>query len=299
VTTDADRRRRARRGLAVYFGIVVVLSGVIQTMILRTGTTVGEQPLLIFLLMWSPAFASLVARLALREHPRDVSFGIGGKRGLRALGFAWATPLLIGTVAYGLAWGSGLERFTVPPTVHVAAPVAFGERLAFVGSVGLLPSLLLATGEELGWRGYMLTRLVDAGVPRPVLTSGLVWAIWHVPMILSGQYAVGRYPLLSALLFIPGVVAGGIIVARLRLASGSIWPAALFHAQWNVVIQGAFDRYTSGGSANRGSTLWTGESGILVVLTSIVFALILARDGFPIRRTTREEPTSTLALRDA
>ena len=58
-----------------------------------------------------------------------------------------------------------------------------------------------ATGEEIGWRGYMLTRLVDAKIPRPILVSGLIWWGWHAPLILSGQYASGPYPALSALLF--------------------------------------------------------------------------------------------------
>ena len=41
-------------------------------------------------------------------------------------------------------------------------------------------------GEEIGWHGYMLTRLVDAGMAKPILTSGLIWGLWHVPLILGG-----------------------------------------------------------------------------------------------------------------
>jgi hypothetical protein len=44
---------------------------------------------------------------------------------------------------------------------------------------------MTAAGEEIGWRGYMLTRLVDAGIPRPVLASGLIWGLWHVPVVLA------------------------------------------------------------------------------------------------------------------
>jgi hypothetical protein len=41
-----------------------------------------------------------------------------------------------------------------------------------------------------------------AKVPRPVLVSGLVWGAWHVPLIVTGQYASGPHPLASALLFL-------------------------------------------------------------------------------------------------
>ena len=40
-------------------------------------------------------------------------------------------------------------------------------------------SLILVPGEEIGWRGYMLTRLIAAGVPNAVLVSGVIWGLWH------------------------------------------------------------------------------------------------------------------------
>ncbi len=255
------------------------------------GGPVENQPLLVLGLMWTPAFASLVARLAVREHPRDVSFGFGGRLGAKGLLIGLAYPLVVGGVAYGGAWALGLEQFHAPPDTR-SPVVAFAGTLAVMATLGALSSCLSAAGEEIGWRGYMLTRLVDAGVPRPVLVSGLLWAAWHAPLILSGQYAAGRYPVLSALLFVPSVVAAGYVCARVRLESGSVWPAVFLHAAWNSIIQGAFDRYTLGGNASRGSTLWTGEAGILVVAVSVVVAFALSRTPFALRRTTRDSPDS-------
>src|SRR5262249_3128525 len=126
----------------------------------------------------------------------------------------------------------------------------------FTSTVGTVVSCVSAFGEELGWRGYMLTRLIDAGVPKPVLASGLIWAVWHVPLILSGQYAAGSQPVVSAFVFVIGVVADGYLAAYLRLRSGSIWPAVVLHGAWNAVIQGTFDRATAGESYA------VGESGV-------------------------------------
>src|SRR6187455_1237632 len=101
-------RQRARRGLAVYFAVLVAGSAALQITILRYGGAIQSHGALVLALMWMPALASLIARAVMREHPRDVSFGFGGKAGLSAFGLALAYPLLVGTLAYGAAWTFGL-----------------------------------------------------------------------------------------------------------------------------------------------------------------------------------------------
>jgi uncharacterized protein len=140
-------------------------------------------------LMWSPAIASVVARLVLREGFADVSFRLGGRRTWKYIVLALIFPIVIGLIAYGIAWTTGLARFDVqqPPGLVVslvgdtASPVTvFVILLALTATIGTFFGALTAAGEEIGWRGYMLTRLIDAGVPRPVLASGLIWVLWHV-----------------------------------------------------------------------------------------------------------------------
>jgi membrane protease YdiL (CAAX protease family) len=55
------------------------------------------------------------------------------------------------------------------------------------------------------------------------------------------------------------------VYARLRLETGSIWPAIALHAAWNSIIEFGFNRATTGPCA----TLWVGESEVLVMLTTI------------------------------
>jgi membrane protease YdiL (CAAX protease family) len=145
----------------------------------------------------------------------------------------------------------------------------------------------------------MLTRLDDARAPRPVLLSGAAWALWHVPLIVSGIYAAGPSPVLSALIFVPNVVAAGYLAARLRLESGSVWPAVAYHASWNALIQGSFDRYTSGGGGVRTTSIWVGESGLLVVAVNVAVVALLTLRPWPVRRSPREEPRASLSARTA
>ena len=160
--------------------------------------------------------------------------------------------------------------------------------------------MISAAGEEIGWRGYMLTRLIDAGVKRPVLVSGLIWASWHVPMIVSGQYAAGPMPFLSAILFVGSIVSAGYVIARVRLESGSVWPAILLHGSWNALIQGSFDKFTVGGGASHTTSIWVGESGILVVAASALVALAIVWRPWHARRTpSDDEIFAELSIRNA
>jgi uncharacterized protein len=135
----------------------------------------------------------------------------------------------------------------------------------------------------------MLTRLIDAGVPRPVLVSGLIQGLWHIPLVLTGLYAAGPPPAVSALLLMGTVTSFGFVLARMHLETGSVWPAIVLHAAWNSIIQTAFDPATAGSRA----ALWTGESGILTLLALVVAAIIYSRGRWTIRRVP-EVPQGTV-----
>lgn len=290
--TPADRAARARKGLLVYFSVLVAGSAVLETLLIRAHEEIGRNPGLVFALMWTPAIASLVARLALGEGIRDVSFRME-RAGLPALWLAWLWPLLVGGVAYGIAWGTRLAVFSPPDLAKVgllgSSPAGrFAGILLSCATVLTVLSALSAFGEELGWRGYMLTRLVEAGVPRPVLVSGAVWALWHTPLIVAGVYAAGPKPVLSAILFFVNVVGVGCLFAWMRLRTGSLWPAVLLHAAWNAVIQGTFDACT------KGTSVWVGEAGVIVTLVNVALVAFVVRGSWPARRAPGEEPFATV-----
>ena len=122
-------------------------------------------------------------------------------------------------------------------------------------------------------------------MPRPVLVSGLIWGIWYVPLILGGViFADSPSPILAAVLVMVSATAVAYVLARLRLETGSIWPAIAFHAAYNSIIQSAFAPATTGARA----PLWVGmEAGILVALT-VVVAVIFSRGHWTIRRVPEE-----------
>jgi membrane protease YdiL (CAAX protease family) len=281
-TDEDDTRRKARRGLSIYFAIVVVLSAPIQAVIITADLDGGRNGLvpwlsLIAALMFVPTTASVVARLTLKEGFSDVSFRLGGRRGRNAILQALVLPALIGLLAYGIAWTSGLVGFGMPPLGGWVAAIA----------VLLVLNLILVSGEEIGWRGYMLTRLIDAGVPRPILASGVIWGLWHVPLFLWGGFVQGVPPLLATALLMVLTPSLGYVLARMRLETGSVWPAIVLHVAWNVTIQAGFQPLAAGAS----SQVWVGESGILTALVLVVAAVIYSRGRWTILREPPKRET--------
>jgi uncharacterized protein len=270
---EFDTRRRARRGLIVYFAVLIPLSALFE------GLMIAGKLSWVWALMWTPAVASIIARFVFREGFADVSFRLGGRRGGRAIGLALIVPIMVCCFAYGIAWTTHLVEFHPHPMSLVAHFIADSAspivvllvNLAVAATIVTIFSARTAAGEEIGWRGYMLTRLIDAGVPAPILVSGLIWGVWHVPLILGGVYLVGPPPALAALLWILTATALSFVFAKLRLETGSVWPAIVLHAAWNAVIQTVFDPASAGPSV----ALWVGESGILVVIAVAALAIVM------------------------
>lgn len=283
--------QRARRGLSIFFTIVVLGSAPLQIDIARNGLDAAR----FFPLVWIPALASIVARLALREGFSDISFRFD-RRVARSLPLGIVYPFAVGLPAYGLAWTTGIVTFE-PATLHPLGFVIPGEtpveRLVMGGlisiTVGPLAMAVLALGEEIGWRGYMLSRLVDARVPQPALVSGLVWSLWHAPLILSGQYSHSPKPVLALALFTVTMTSQAFLMARMRLETGSIWPVVLMHAAWNAIIVSFFEPCTQGQNA----PLWTGETGVLGALSTTLVTALLLR----LKRSTPAKVERTSASR--
>jgi membrane protease YdiL (CAAX protease family) len=135
--------------------------------------------------------------------------------------------------------------------------------------------MIFVAGEEIGWRGYMLTRLIDSGIPNPLLIHGLIWTAYHIPLILAGAYSVASGPsvILSVIMFTIIATSFSYLLAWLRMDTGIIWPSLVAHATWNALTQSAFNPVTQGDN----SMLWIGESGIVMALVLVLMIFLLKR----------------------
>ena len=93
--------------------------------------------------MFAPAAASVVARLVLREGFADVSFRFGGRRTWKMILLALAFPIIVGLVAYGVAWATGLARFD--PQSEAGLFASFTDEITSSPAMVFVITLILTT----------------------------------------------------------------------------------------------------------------------------------------------------------
>ena len=144
--------------------------------------------------------------------------------GIQWYAAALAAPIAIQTTILGI---HVLKGGTVPnlfdPSRWLATPVTFILVLLIGG-----PS-----GEEFGWRGFLLPRVQPIlGMLKASVTIGLVSAVWHLPLFLIPITAQSRVPFG---LFVVRTIAFSIISTWLYNGSRrSLLLVLLFHASLNT-----------------------------------------------------------------
>jgi uncharacterized protein len=94
----------------------------------------------------------------------------------------------------------------------------------------------------------------------------------------------------ASVVFLVSARSAAVVLVKVWLATGSIWPAIALHAAYNSVIQNAFRPAVTGGSA----LLWVGmATGVLVALVLFVAAAPTAGT----RWTYRSTPDTLLTPR--
>ena len=131
--------------------------------------------------------------------------------------------------------------------------------------------LSTALGEEIGWRGFLVPELYKTmGYTNTALFSGIVWSLWHYPILIFADYNSGTATWYALACFTVMVIAISFVFAWLRLKSGSLWTGALLHASHNLYVQTIFTPLTK----NTGKTAWyIDEFGAVLPLVAVVFAI--------------------------
>jgi membrane protease YdiL (CAAX protease family) len=102
------------------------------------------------------------------------------------------------------------------------------SRLAFVLPFFLTD--LIANGEEIGWRGYVLPRLQSRYTAlAAALIVGVIWGLWHIPKLITHWST----PYFLALMV--DQIAKSVLLAWLyNSTGGSLLLTAMTHAAWNT-----------------------------------------------------------------
>ncbi|MBB5997809.1 CPBP family intramembrane glutamic endopeptidase [Streptomonospora salina] len=260
--------------------------------------TPAAAALLVVFAVWRPARRARALGLApLRPVRRAAGYSLLALPLFAALGFAATlAAAALGVIQLDLAGFSGLRAAIAERTPSAAdsmSPTGFPTeaylRALLVVLVAILPlSLLWNLGEELGWRGYLLPRLLPLGVWPALLLSGLIHALWHGPQMFVHLRSGGWGPQ-DLVLFTASVTAAGVLFGWMRLASGSVWPAVAAHAANNTLNILGFLTLSAAGSP--ASPLYPGGLGGVVGLAVVLAAIgVLAATGrLRVRTPGRDE----------
>lgn len=174
---------------------------------------------------------------------------VGGKNTFARIGMGGGKAILWLLFSLGIILFAGLQTL-LNWIFKMGQPVDLSALLGQTASLGMPPSvlmvvvtaqtlilgpflgLLVAFGEEYGWRGYLQPALYGLGRVRAVTLVGIIWGIWHWPVIWMGNNYPG-HPYLGSLLMVLYSVGLAFLLGYAVLKAKGVWIAAFLHALVN------------------------------------------------------------------
>jgi len=206
--------------------------------------------IILVLIMPGPAVGHFVTRIITKEGWKIPTLEFKLRREWAYWLMAWfGTPLL---VILGAAIFYALNRQFFDPTLSVYAQAleASGQNIPFspfmLAAISAAAGIFLAPvlnvlpilGEEFGWRAYLQPKLMPLGGRWAVIITGLIWGIWHAPIILMGYNYGFEYPgapYLGVLAMTWFTLVLAVPIGWLTIKAGSFWPAVIVHGSINGV----------------------------------------------------------------
>ncbi len=139
---------------------------------------------------------------------------------------------------------------------------------------GATINALFAFGEEYGWRNYLVAALKEKKFVFASIFIGIVWGIWHFPLILLG-HNYPQHSVAGVFMMVIFCVLASFVELYFVLKAKSVYPAAIFHGTINAVAGLNVLLIKGGNDLLNGAA---GLSGFIVI--SIVIIVICLIDKY-------------------
>ncbi len=295
------------RRILIFLGVTFALTWAYEFMVVWPAATggLGDVPaaavqLIVAVVMFFPAIGVVVTRLVTREgfFGSSLLAPVDFRRTWKYWLLGWFGPSVL--VLAGAALYFALNPADFDPSMsHLAAlleaqaaqtgATIAPDQVILVGvaqlatGVFLAPALNIATtfGEEWGWRGYLLPKLLERrGILPTLLLSGVIWGLWHAPLTMAGHnYGVGYvgFPFAGILAMCGFCVVTGVFMSYVTLRSGSCLPAAFAHGALNGMVNAGIMFSVSGGDPFVGPAPTGILGGAALIACGVVMAVLLRR----------------------
>lgn len=263
----------ARRAIPVYLIITWTFSSLFYFLITRSVGTRAANGAYTSALMWCPAIGALLTCKYLRRPISSLGWQWGATR-YQVL--SYLIPLGYSTFTYSIAWMTGLAAVNPVQTADafsrffglggLSRPLGIALFFLMVATIGVIQNCATTLGEEIGWRGFLVPELAKRfSFTATAVLSGVIWALWHVPIIVFAGYNAGTgwYGLAVVSANMIGLC---FVLTWLRLKSGSLWTGVILHASSNHFIQQFFDPMTA----------YTGRTKYILGEFGIGFTVVVA-----------------------
>lgn len=130
----------------------------------------------------------------------------------------------------------------------------------------------------MGWRGLLAPELSKSlSFSQVSLISGLIWAVWHWPVMLLGFYNNPEVPIgYQVMFFSLCILSMSVVMTYIRYQTSSLWPAVVFHMSHNAFLQKFFTPITGSTSS---SAWFVDEFGAVLPLVVGIIAVFFWRKG--------------------
>ena len=245
----------AKKRIAIYLAIVYFLVFGSGLLAITIPGPIGSTAYTILFALFSlfPFVANIATRIITRDKsPWLLRLNIKGNFGKYIAAALFPGVLIfLGAVVYFLIFPSQLD-LSAQQLVLAYGPFGFPSDLPHtlgsiikIGIVGIfispliVPVVVFAFGEEIGWRGYLLPNLLQCfSVKKAVLLNGLLWGINHIPLIYFGLNYGETYlgaPWTGMILMILVCVVLGVWLSFYTIKTKSVFPASIMHGAANVI----------------------------------------------------------------
>jgi uncharacterized protein len=275
---------------AAIFSVLVMVLAVGAALVIRMQGHVPG-PGLWAVWMFTPTVATLIMLLVVtREgYSKEGWKSLGLHRlGLNVWWIAFGVTLLMTVAATAIVWATPLASFVIPEGGIVATVIDFLFKVVVF-------TLTFTLGEEIGWRGYLLPKLLSLGRTPALLVVGLIWAPWHLVLFFLTPF----FPMGNVLIFVPlfvgTIVAASFFFGYLRLYTGSVWPASIGHSVHNAAWD-TLGALTATSSPVLVNLYLVGDNGILILVATALGAIWV---GYMLRGgMNKAQPVGAAPLRE-
>ncbi|MCM1636676.1 CPBP family intramembrane glutamic endopeptidase [Latilactobacillus sakei] len=249
---DLNKKASSAKRLIIFILITTIFLIVISTSFIKDTNPVyirDTHPTCLILLMITPTISVLLTKIITKETLKDPMLLPNIKKNKKNYALSY---LIIPLIAYS---GAVIFFILFPHTFNpLLSKFAFQYHLYTIKEylksvffiipacllINPLGGLLSCFGEEYAWRGYLLTNLCNIFSKKTsIILTGLIWGLWHAPIIYTGYNYGTDHKFLGILMMIIFCSTMNIILSYSLFKTKTIWIPVVIHASINGI-----DKYT-------------------------------------------------------